>query len=153
MFGGLCMKGLVKETIAMSIIKWDPDMFSVKDPNIDDQHKTWISILNSLYNNLTAKGTAAQSRKILNAMLEYTQMHFATEEKLMLSIDYPKYKEHKVSHDRFIDKLTGLKHDLDAEDDILGIDLQHVLESWLKHWLVDHIINMDKQYSAYLPAK
>ena len=137
----------------MSLIQWESEIFSVGYPDMDDQHKIWISIINNLHGTLKGDDAVIESGEVLNAMLDYTQLHFSAEEALMLSVNYPGYKQHKLAHDRFIDKLNRLQDDLNSEEGILGADLMGIVSCWLKNWLVDHIVNMDKQYSSYLSAK
>jgi len=137
----------------MRLIKWNSDIFGVGHPGMDRQHKMWISIINNLYDTLSGNDAVLESGDILNDMLDYTRLHFSAEENLMISVDYPHYKQHKLAHERFINKLNRLQKDVNANKDVLGSDINDLLKSWLKNWLVDHIINMDKQYSSYLSGK
>jgi hemerythrin len=80
--------------------------------------------------------------ELLDELKEYTQLHFATEEKYMKEINYAGLKEQQIAHEQFIKKLDD--YNLNTIDDNQDASIRDLLE-FLNSWLVNHIINMDKK--------
>lgn len=78
----------------MAFFNWD-DLGSVNIERIDNQHKKLVSYLNELFEAMRAGKGNEVLEKILNALLSYTNTHFASEEKLTQTHGYPGYLFHK----------------------------------------------------------
>ena len=78
-------------------IRWTDDL-SVKNEMLDAEHQKWILILNDFYQGLMDKKPKEKLLELVIAMLDYTKYHFASEEKYMKSINYPKLAEHQEKH-------------------------------------------------------
>ena len=76
---------------------------------IDEQHKELINRAN----NLMAMGSKAfspeETEKTLNHLSDYVSHHFAEEEELQKSCNYPKYEQHKALHDGFKKEIANMK--------------------------------------------
>ena len=115
---------------------------SVKIPEIDEQHKRLVNILNQLHDAM-AKRTGQQALNTLfNELIEYTVTHFQTEEKYMRGTFFPGFIQHKRQHDELTIQATSLKTRFERGE--MCITLQ--LMDFLKGWLVNHIQGTDKQY-------
>jgi len=62
--------------------KWSPD-YSVNIKTIDDQHRELVNILNRLFVAVSKREGDKVIAGILDALMSYTQTHFALEERLM----------------------------------------------------------------------
>ena len=62
--------------------KWSPD-YSVNIKTIDDQHQELVNILNRLFIAVSKREGDKVIAGILDALMSYTQTHFALEERLM----------------------------------------------------------------------
>ena len=83
-----------------------------------------------------------QVRHILGELKNYAFEHFEHEEAYMDSINY-KYKFiQKVQHDQFREKINDM--DLDHIDENTEDMLDEIL-TYLTNWLVNHILEHDKQ--------
>ncbi|MBE9504341.1 MAG: hemerythrin family protein [Proteobacteria bacterium] len=127
----------------MPLIEWDSDRFSVKNEKMDDQHKRWIEIINSLHESLMKSSGMETLEKVFQDVLDYTAFHFYEEEKLLEEMNYPHLYDHKVIHENFKEKMEKLKDEFMSG----GIILRTEIMSILKNWLEDHIIKEDKRYS------
>lgn len=131
----------------MTKIVWD-DSYSVDNPELDKQHKEWISIFNTLHNSLLSHSpdkTKKVTAESLKRMHEYAEYHFKFEEEYLRKIDYPKIVSHIRLHKDFASKLYQYK-----KDNMQGkIVLNTKIIKTLKTWLVNHILNEDQKYSAY----
>ena len=128
----------------MPFIEWD-EKFSVKVKEIDDQHKGLFQIINDL-NDAVSVGKAQDIiEATVHKMIEYSKVHFGTEEKYMTKYNYKGYQEHKVEHDEFSMKVLEMNSRLKAEVYVMSSEITR----FLKDWLTDHILVTDKKYGPY----
>jgi hemerythrin-like metal-binding domain len=132
----------------MSVIKWTPAN-SVGIASIDDQHKKLFEHLNNFYSGLTSNQGKENLSILLNALTDYTVYHFSAEEKLMKQYEYPGFLSHKAEHDKFIATISSYNERLKAGKLIVSIEITN----YLKDWIVNHILILDKKYSSYLQGK
>jgi hemerythrin len=131
-------------------VEWE-DKYSVGVEKIDNQHKRLIDIINRLYYSRGNK-THAVLGETIQELIDYTKTHFTDEEQLMRENGYPDYEAHKKKHESFIEKVKEFKNEYQKVDDDLLEDYSLVTEIllFLKTWLCDHILVVDKEYSPYL---
>jgi hemerythrin len=125
--------------------KWSPD-YSVNIKTIDDQHQELVNILNRLFIAVSRREGDQAIAGILDALLCYTQTHFALEERLMQQAKYKDYEAHKLEHIKLIAQLDQLckKHLL--EEKPIYFEMMQFLKTWLK----EHIQGVDTKYSTAL---
>ena len=66
----------------MAILTWD-DSFCVGIEGVDEQHRNLVEMINRLDAAVSAGRDEMEINEILKGALDYTQYHFATEERLM----------------------------------------------------------------------
>ena len=74
--------------------------------------------------------------------------HFANEERLMRLHSYPGFEAHKAEHERLSAQVKRLQGEARNGKSVVTMEVMR----FLQHWLVDHIVGVDKQYSAHLRA-
>jgi hemerythrin len=105
-----------------------------------------IHILNDIYDYQKDKTIPLDLENILNDLLTYTKTHFADEEGLLRLVDFPRFNEHKVLHDRMAQQTQALREEyLKCHE-----DLSWELMGSLKDWWLNHIQSDDKRYVPYL---
>ncbi|MFY9644458.1 MAG: bacteriohemerythrin [Terriglobales bacterium] len=133
----------------MPLMTWN-DKLSVGVNVIDDDHKKLVSLVNELYDGITAgKGKEALG-KILDRLVDYTKVHFDREEQFFARTAYPAAAAHKQEHT----DLTKQVLDVQAKykrGEVLTLSLE--VMNFLKNWLVNHIQGSDKKYGPHLNAK
>src|SRR5581483_2719048 len=107
------------------LITWN-DQYSVGIAAIDAQHQKWIRIINEVHDAMLNQKTAATLGKSLDAMLEYTGIHFAAEEALMRRHAYPDYAAHKTQHDKLLVDLKELQQSFRSGKLALSIKVMSV---------------------------
>ncbi len=131
----------------MPRIEWD-ETFSTYNEEIDAQHKKWFEMYNELHN-AGRKGDPREitrvTQKTLDAVEEYARYHFNFEEEFMASIQYPGLEEHQRQHARFSLVIDEMKKDL--REGRPGLHSQ--LITFMKKWIVDHIVRSDKKYAEF----
>ena len=82
---------------------------------------------------------------VLNELINYTAVHFKTEEKYFNQFNYPDSIAHKLEHSNFVNKVLTFKKEFDEGRQSMTIDVLNFLVSWLKN----HILISDKNYSNF----
>ena len=113
--------------------------------SVDAEHRRLFEIAEEAYKLSKDEFIADkydQVRYIFGELKNYALEHFEHEEAYMDSINY-KYKFiQKVQHDQFREKVNEM--DLDHLDENTEKMLDEIL-SYLTNWLVNHILEHDKQ--------
>ena len=127
----------------MALMKWD-ESYSVNVREIDQQHQQLIKMLNEFYAHIE-KDPKGAFRALLDALVDYTQYHFSTEEKYFALYKYPDAEAHKQTHKRFTEKVADVRERLISGKLVLSLEIT----TFLKNWLTEHIKGADMAYSKY----
>jgi len=126
-------------------IEWS-DTLSVGVKEIDDQHRSLVDMVNEL-NAAVHGGWGKEARqKVIDKLIDYTRVHFATEESLMSIADYPNSEAHKKQHEDLIVRVKEYLKQYAQNPDSSSYDLIF----FLKRWLTEHIMRDDKSLGEYL---
>jgi hemerythrin len=143
----IVLKAVRVELKYMVKVAWN-DNLSVGIELIDQQHKEWIKHFNCVTESIESHKGALQTVKTLSFLIDYTELHFSTEEKSMLANKYPHYKEHKKLHDELRYTLNNLVSEYRDEGPTnLLIDSVGTL---MNNWLVKHIHEADKKFVDFV---
>ena len=129
------------------LITWS-DRYSVGIARIDAQHRRLVDLINDLHAAMLAGEGSSELGKILDRLSGYAVSHFATEETLMKKFGYPGYEQHKIEHDKLSAQVKLLIEKYRTNPTALTVEVM----TFLQRWLVGHIVNLDKKYSAHLNA-
>ena len=125
--------------------KWSPE-YSVNIKTIDDQHRELVNILNRLFIAVSKREGEKAIAGILDALVTYTQTHFALEERLLQQARYKDFDAHKAEHQKLLDQLDQLCRKHLVEEKAIYFEML----SFLKIWLKEHIQGVDTKYSSAL---
>jgi hemerythrin-like metal-binding protein len=110
-------------------------------PEIDAQHKEWITRFNAFNQAVVQHKGAEAFSDALMFFIRYTETHFRTEETLMKVYHCSGEGLNKQEHDKFqkrVQEITYQTWPLGAtEEDVLN------LKAELGEWLVSHICKVD----------
>jgi hemerythrin len=132
----------------MALITWNEN-YSVKVKQFDDQHQKLIDMLNELHESMKVGKGKVALEKILHGLIQYTQNHFSSEERLMKQYNYPEYEKHKKEHNLLVMQVLDLQKMYKNGTAILTQDVMQ----FLKDWLQKHIQGEDKKYGPFLNNK
>ncbi len=129
------------------VIAWDDDWLIGID-DIDNDHKKLVKMIQQLFGAIITSQGDEYVKKIFLELIDYTSYHFQREEGIFTEHHYPALEEHKQLHRELIQAVldrskTLIEHCESAET----ID---ELFEFLKHWLVDHILEEDFKFKTYL---
>ncbi len=132
----------------MALVEWKT-VYETNVSEVDNQHKKLVGIVNELHSAMImGKGKDVLS-KVFNELVEYTLIHFATEEKYFDEYVYPEADLHKQQHKNLVEQVAALKTKFEAGEKVLTLDVMN----FLRDWLHDHIIGSDKLFGPYLNSK
>jgi hemerythrin len=125
--------------------KWSP-AYSVNIKTIDNQHLELVNILNRLFVAVAKREGDKVIAGILDALISYTQTHFALEERLLRQAQYKDLEAHMEEHKKLLAQLDHLCKKHLIEEKAIYFEML----SFLKTWLKEHIQGVDTKYSAAL---
>lgn len=132
----------------MALIQWSSDL-SVQIDEIDKQHQKLIAMINHL-NDAMRQGKGKEvAGKIVDGLVSYTQVHFATEEKYFAKFAYPESEKHVREHQRFVQQAASFRSDYANGKLTLSSQIINFLSDWLRH----HIQGTDQKYVPFLLQK
>ncbi|MEW6711319.1 MAG: bacteriohemerythrin [Candidatus Riflebacteria bacterium] len=126
-------------------IKWNEDLLTgVSD--IDQQHRQLVRLVNDLHHALREGRTQESMRSILDELVDYTKTHFSFEEQKMARCGYPDIEAHKKLHQSLVKQVLDIYKSFESGRNCIGIETFN----FLKDWLTNHIMKVDKKYSPYM---
>ena len=121
-------------------IVWTDD-YLIGDATIDAQHKRLFEFAEELLSAAEKKSLTEAAMKLYRHVRE----HFRHEEDLMLGINYPEYRQHVEMHNQMIGRLNALSADIGA-----GRWSGDSLQSFIREWVVGHILEQDTRLAAFV---
>lgn len=134
--------------MSQPLFEWN-DEYSVGNPEIDYQHQHLFHIINAFYESVKVGITDAALEHSFREVVDYTRIHFDTEEALMRNSHYPGYDAHKAMHQGLLKKIAEFEARIQAGDKEVAADLLPFL---IGDWLLHHIGSMDQLYVPYVAA-
>lgn len=116
---------------------------------IDGQHKELIDKIDKLLACCEQGGGKVEAIRMLDYLSEYTDFHFAEEEKLQETVSYPAMADHKAKHAEFRKAVEELHEMLQEEEGPTDAFVAAVQKN-VVDWLFGHIRNLDKALAAYV---
>lgn len=119
-------------------IEWN-DNLKTGIPIIDEQHQELIVMLNRFGRFRCGKECFDEAFAELE---DFANIHFKTEEDLMVTLNYPKYEEHKTYHDEFIKTVKKFKEKIISNENIyeLGEEVIKLGNDWItNHYTYDDV--------------
>jgi hemerythrin len=127
----------------MAYIVWK-DNFNIGVTEMDEQHKLFVSYINELYDVMQA-GNSNEIVPILDKLIDYSRTHFAEEENLLTSINYPMLEIQKKHHAYYIVELESIKSAY-----LNKTQTAQNLLLFIKDWLLHHITTEDLKYAEFV---
>ncbi len=129
----------------MNNIEWKKE-YELGVEEIDNQHKKLVGIVNEF---LEAQANHSEEKvigPIIKELVDYTKVHFESEELHMKKHRYPLLIQHKQEHKALIARIVKILKDLGSGNQDVADDLFQLL----KNWLLNHILDKDRQYGNFL---
>ena len=125
----------------MSFFQWE-QRYALGFESIDEDHKVLVGLINELFESISKGEGNKAIQSIVLRLVEYGRTHFKREEFFMHSINYIETLNHTSQHDEFIKKIDGFMEKLDAGMNQISVEVI----TFLRDWLINHILNTDKKF-------
>jgi hemerythrin len=132
----------------MAVIKWR-DSYSTGIDAVDEEHKKLIDLIEAMHTSIRDKEPKETVEKVLAEVVEYTKTHFSNEEALMQDTLYTAVDEHIIEHQKLIKEVGEYRERLLNDFP----DGRQELYRFLREWLINHILESDKKFGAYISGK
>ena len=132
------------------VIVWE-DSWNVGITEIDDDHKKLVSLLQKLFGALIAAQGAEYVKTIFFELIDYTRYHFEREEEIYKEYNYNELEHHKQLHQDLIQQVLDISKELLSEGETEKVSDDFF--EFLKHWLVDHILDEDLKFKDFLAGQ
>jgi hemerythrin-like metal-binding protein len=112
---------------------------------MDDQHGILMDTMNELRLAVVRGMGREQVSEVLDRLIEFTRMHFSSEEKLMELHLFPGWEEHRADHQRILAQILQSSHRVQH-----GEQMQmRPLLCFLRESYSEHIESMDREYGPW----
>jgi len=113
---------------------------------MDDQHGILMDTLNELRLAVVRGLGREKVSEVLDRLIEFTRMHFWSEEQLMERSGFPGLAEHRAEHHRMLARMLQSAHRVQYGE---GVRMRPLLCS-LRDEYLHHIEELDRQYGPWL---
>ncbi len=113
---------------------------------LDVEHQGQMLLLLTLEKEVC--GTADETRLavLLDRLIEFSNIHFMSEQVLMREHAYPGLPAHEAEHDQLMDQMRDFQKDIETGQRIVSA----AGLSTLRDWVVRHIRISDRAFASYL---
>ncbi len=132
----------------MPKVEWSKDL-ETGIANIDNQHKMLFSLIEKLSRSIAEKKTEKVIQSVTANLTNYIIEHFADEEALMISENYPDYKKHKSIHEDLVIKAAEIVEQYHNKE----LVMTSPLVVFLMDWINEHIKKEDMDFVRWLKNK
>jgi len=129
------------------VFEWRNE-YNVNIHDMDIQHQSLFKAANELYKSVENKDND-KIQKAIQFLVNYTNEHFNSEEKLMKKYNFVGYESHKEKHKYLIDKTLKMKEKFMNN----SMEMHKDLINFFKIWIVEHILREDRQYGHWINEK
>ena len=126
-------------------LSWLPSM-SVGVDQWDADHQKLLELIGKLRSSVLQKNSDEEISTVFDTLDQYLEIHLRSEEAVMKKMKYPKYIDHKMSHDSFRERLKEQQNirrkspdDWDSETAV----------KFLVNWWYTHILKEDMAYKTF----
>jgi len=133
----------------MAAISGQEDHLELGNDVMDGEHAAQMRLLETFEKGVRERKDVNELMIIFDRLVEFTNLHFMSEEMLMQRHAYPAVNQHVKEHDSLLDQARKIQVSFDDDDrTITETEL-----STLRKWLIDHIRTKDQAFALYLKKR
>jgi hemerythrin len=121
-------------------------VFELGQHELDREHQGQIDLLLAIEAELRDACDQAQLRELLDRLVEFTSIHFMSEQLIMRQQAFPGLPAHEAEHDRLMDEMREFQGRIGSgERPLSPADLAN-----LRDWVMRHIRTKDAPFAKFL---
>ncbi len=124
---------------------WDEGI-STGVGSMDTEHRLQVSLVNALEEVLRHGQDRAVADRTLAQLVDFTSVHFHSEELMMRLYSYPQLDVHAAAHAKLVEQVRSIQERYEADGPAEALEV--IAE--LRGWLVNHIKSMDQAFALWL---
>jgi hemerythrin len=113
--------------------------------SMDSEHRLQVSLVNALEELVRQDTDGALVAKTLTQLVDFTSVHFLSEELMMRLYAYPQHDAHKAEHGRLTDQVAEIRRAVEAGESKAAL----ATIDGLHKWLTGHIRTMDQGFALW----
>ena len=113
---------------------------------VDAEHDVQMQMLDSLAAAIENRENFASMKLVLEQFIEFSDMHFLSEQLVMRLHSYPGYEAHLEEHTRLLKKVREIREKVFRGEKILSLELIKELRAWL----LAHMASHDMAFGEFL---
>jgi len=125
------------------------DSYSVYVASRDNEHKGIFNFINKIHSSIKEGRSQRELSEIFKKMADFTADHFAKEEEMMRSKGFPELDAQLAAHKKLLEKVSAIAAKLKSSEEVNMIETL----VFLKEWLQNHILKMDKKYGEFFKQR
>lgn len=114
--------------------------------DIDEEHNLQVSLLFAFRRAVLEGLGRDEAAELLDRFVDFTKVHFASEETLMRLYQYPQLAAHAEDHQRTLEQIAEIRATWLTGQGDAAADQTHRLVDWT----LQHIESADKAFGRYL---
>lgn len=115
-------------------------------PSMNGEHALQVNLLGALRDAVAEGRSHAGVDEVLDQLLDFTKVHFASEEMLMRLYSYDGHDAHVREHEHAIEQVEKIRDRYRAGDHVLSLE---TVDS-LGRWILTHTQRADRALGAFL---
>jgi len=119
------------------------------EKTIDAEHDLQMQLLDSLSQAISEGGDFSPTRHLLEQFIEFSDMHFLSEQLIMRLHSYPGYEAHLQEHTLLMRRVRELRECILRGEKVPS---QQIINE-LRDWLINHISTDDAAFGEFLKTK
>ncbi len=129
----------------MEFVEWT-EKYSTGHPLVDAYHHIFFQMVEE-FGLALQEGKVGDMRDRIAFLVDYTFMHFDSEERLMEKAGYADLEAHRAAHQRFREQVNAI-HERYREnpDDVKAEEVLSLVQDWFAH----HILGEDLRFRGHL---
>ncbi len=120
--------------------------YSVGVKELDRQHRTIMDRLDELHEGMLSGKVNEAAAPLIGDLVSLAGEHFATEERLMESTDFPGLADHRAAHQRLSRRVGEFISRHDAGDRAAYCQFMY----YVRDWITKHMEKEDQEYAPWL---
>ena len=123
---------------------WKEDV-AIGIDSIDAEHRLQVGLVSALEELVRQGNDAEMIARITAQLVDFTSVHFLSEELMMRLYAYPAHDAHKLEHGRLTDQVEHIRRGLEGGNHQAALAAMVELRSWLG----GHIHAMDRAFAGW----